>query len=69
MRIVPVTVLFLFAAMPLIGAQGDQQRSSAADQADPRVGLAAGFRDAGMAASNMELVINLPKPDMYDDTQ
>ncbi|SVC31806.1 uncharacterized protein METZ01_LOCUS284660, partial [marine metagenome] len=55
--------------MPLIGAQSDQQRSSAADQADPRVGLAAGFRDAGMAASNMELVINLPKPEGFYDPE
>ncbi len=69
MRIVRVTVLFLFVAMPLIGAQSDQQRSSAADQADPRVGLAAGFRDAGMAASNMELVINLPKPEGFYDPE
>ena len=69
MKIVRVTVLFLFVAMPLIGAQSDQQGSSAADQADPRVGLAAGFRDAGMAASNMELVINLPKPEGFYDPE
>ncbi|HJO30089.1 MAG TPA: DUF305 domain-containing protein, partial [Acidobacteriota bacterium] len=69
MKIVRVTVLFLFVAMPLIGAQSDQQQSSAADQADPRVGLAAGFRDAGMAASNMELVINLPKPEGFYDPE
>ena len=38
-------------------------------QADPRVGLAAGFRDAGEAAHNMELVINLPKPDGFFDPE
>jgi uncharacterized protein (DUF305 family) len=29
---------------------------------DPRVGLAAGFRDAGEASLNMEVVASLPKP-------
>ncbi|MGK7294263.1 MAG: DUF305 domain-containing protein [Candidatus Wenzhouxiangella sp. M2_3B_020] len=29
---------------------------------DPRVGLAAGFDDAGEAISNLELVVSLPKP-------
>ena len=29
---------------------------------DPRVGLAAGFRDAGEASLNMQLVATLPKP-------
>jgi uncharacterized protein (DUF305 family) len=34
---------------------------------DPRVGLAAGFRDAGIAAHNMELRASLPKPDGFFD--
>ena len=38
-------------------------------QVDPRVGLAAGFRDAGEAAHNMELVVNLPKPDGFFDPE
>ena len=50
MKIVPTTVLYLTVAMPLLGAPSSQQRPSAADQADPRVGLAPGFRDAGVAA-------------------
>lgn len=32
---------------------------------DPRVNLAAGFRDAGQALLNMELVASLPKPDGF----
>jgi len=34
---------------------------------DPRVGLKGGFRDAGHAARNMELVANLPKPEGFFD--
>jgi len=34
---------------------------------DPRVGLAAGFRDAGEAALNMQLVASLPKPAGFFD--
>lgn len=36
---------------------------------DPRVNLAAGFRDAGEALLNMELVASLPKPDGFFDPQ
>lgn len=36
---------------------------------DPRVGLAAGFRDAGEAALNMELVASLPKPTGFFDPE
>ena len=35
--------------------------------ADPRANLAAGFRDAGEAASNMRLVAALPKPEGFFD--
>ncbi|WP_260483795.1 DUF305 domain-containing protein [Sphingomicrobium flavum] len=35
--------------------------------ADPRVGLAAGFRDAGEAISNLQLVAALPKPAGFFD--
>jgi uncharacterized protein (DUF305 family) len=34
---------------------------------DPRVGLAAGFRDAGQAALNMSVVASLPKPAGFFD--
>ena len=36
---------------------------------DPRVGLAAGFRDAGEAALNMRLVASLPKPAGFFDPE
>ncbi|MDG6079250.1 DUF305 domain-containing protein [Erythrobacter litoralis] len=36
---------------------------------DPRVGLAAGFRDAGEAISNMRLIAALPKPTGFFDPQ
>ncbi len=36
-----------------------------AQQADPRVGLKAGFADAGTAASNMELIANVPRPEGF----
>jgi len=34
---------------------------------DPRTTLSAGFRDAGQAASNMQLIANLPKPTGFFD--
>ena len=40
-------------------------RSSAS--ADPRANLKAGFRDAGIAARNMELIASLPKPGGFFD--
>ncbi len=36
---------------------------------DPRVGLAAGFRDAGEAALNMQVVASLPKPAGFFDPE
>src|SRR5687767_13848168 len=40
---------------------------SAQERTDPRVGLKPGFRDAGQAALNMELVSSLPKPEGFFD--
>ena len=34
---------------------------------DPRIGLTAGFRDAGIAARNIELIASLPKPEGFFD--
>ena len=34
---------------------------------DPRIGLKAGFRDAGTAALNLELVASLPRPRGFFD--
>ncbi|HXG87438.1 MAG TPA: hypothetical protein VNJ02_03800 [Vicinamibacterales bacterium] len=36
---------------------------------DPRVGLKAGFRDAGVAARNIELLATLPKPEGFFDPE
>lgn len=36
---------------------------------DPRVGLAAGFLDAGEALHNMKLLVSLPKPDGFVDPE
>ncbi len=53
--------VFAFAAaMAMAGAAQDQPATSTTN--DPRVGLKAGFRDAGHAAKNMELVATMPKP-------
>ncbi|HJO39405.1 MAG: hypothetical protein QGF21_10640 [Vicinamibacterales bacterium] len=48
------------AAAPVLA----QQR-----QTDPRVGLAPGFQDAGEAARNMELIVNLAKPEGFFDPE
>jgi hypothetical protein len=58
------------ALAPVIafGAQGEQKPFVAAST-DPRVGLKPGFRDAGEALHNMELVVALPKPEGFFDPQ
>lgn len=45
---------------------GDAQEPTPAPP-DPRVGLKAGLRDAGVAARNMTLVASLPKPEGFFD--
>ena len=54
------------------GAGASRRRAGAGSarrrpRQDPRVGLKAGFRDAGVAARNMELVANVPKPEGFFD--
>jgi len=44
-----------------------QQRPAAPATNDPRVGLKAGFRDAGEAARNLERIATLPKPEGFFD--
>jgi hypothetical protein len=48
-------------------AQVGAQEQPAATSNDPRVGLKAGFRDAGVAARHMEHIANLPKPEGFFD--
>ena len=44
-----------------------QDRSGAPAAPDPRVGLRAGFHDAGEAARNLERISSLPKPEGFFD--
>lgn len=66
-----VARLFSIAALAALlvaglQAQGGGQAPPPAAP-DPRVGLKAGVRDAGIAAKGMELVTSLPKPAGFDD--
>ena len=61
-RIVCLAALVLSAAVA-----GAQQPAAPAASNDPRVGLKPGLKDAGVAASNMELVASLPKPRGFFD--
>ena len=50
-----------------VAALAAQQHPSAPASNDPRVGLKPGLKDAAVAALNMELVTNLPKPPGFFD--
>ena len=62
--IVVAAIIGLSAAA--ITAQGGQT-AAPPPPPDPRVGLKAGFNDAGVAAKNMVLVSSLPKPAGFED--
>src|SRR5687767_3996407 len=66
MRVVARTCVYLCAVVLALIVAGAQERPAAPSN-DPRVGLKAGFRDAGVAARNMELVATLPKPQGFFD--
>jgi hypothetical protein len=53
----PLVNRYWLCLVLLVAAQAGAQ--------DPRVGLKAGFKDAGVAARNIELIKNLPKPDGF----
>jgi hypothetical protein len=55
----------MFAAVLATAAAQAQQAPP--DPKDPRIGLKPGHHDAGVAARNMELVSNLPKPPGFFD--
>ena len=57
-RFLCLSVVVLFATL----SGGAQEQPGNANNKDPRVGLKAGFRDAGEAAMNMERLSSLPKP-------
>jgi hypothetical protein len=68
MKRVACRILCLSAmVLALVVAGRAQDRRASPAPADPRVGLKAGFRDAGVAARNMELVASLPKPKGFFD--
>jgi hypothetical protein len=50
----------MLAAVAAAGVQDEHESPPAATSTDPRVGLKAGFRDAGEAVYNLELVVALP---------
>jgi len=63
-------VLYRFANDVTNEQQAEIKRMTALvreSSADPRTNLSAGFRDAGEAASNMELIASLPKPPGFFD--
>ena len=63
------TVVLLALSAAALSGGGGQERSGEAGKVDPRVGLKPGFRDAGTASWNMELVTTLPKPPGFFDPE
>ena len=61
-RILPF--ICLFAILVFAAGLTAQERPSGSSS-DPRIGLRAGYTNAGVAARNMELVKNIPKPDGF----
>ena len=68
-RVSCFSVSLLMAVAVAGGAQDSRENPPAAASTDPRVGLKAGFRDAGEAAQNLELVRAVPKPEGFFDPQ
>ena len=66
MKSVVIRLAALVVVVGALAADGGAQGSSASTT-DPRVGLKPGFRDAGVAARNMELVSSMPKPEGFFD--
>lgn len=60
-------MLCVSALVLAVAAAGAQTPQAPTASKDPRVGLKAGLKDAGVAALNMELVANLPKPPGFFD--
>ena len=68
MRSVGTRVLCgLAVALSAVMSVGAQERPAAVEKADPRIGLKGGFRDAGQASSNLELIASLPRPEGFFD--
>ena len=60
-------IICLSAFVLSVAVAGAQQPSPPTASTDPRVGLKPGLKDAGVAASNLELVASLPKPPGFFD--
>jgi hypothetical protein len=68
MRSVAVSCSCVFAVVLFVALDGlAQQRPMPPAPNDPRVGLKAGFKDAGEAARNMERIATMPKPEGFFD--
>jgi len=69
MRALAIRLLCVSTALLFVTSGGGAQEpaTGTAGTSDPRVGLKGGFRDAGKAARNMELLTNVPKPDGFFD--
>ncbi len=61
-RVLAAPAIVLALVVP-VGAQ----TAASSSTPDPRVGLKAGLRDAGVAARGFELLANVPKPDGFFD--
>jgi len=67
MKAVAARILCAASLSLSLAIAGGAQEGQPAATTDPRVGLEAGFKDAGAAASNLELVATLPKPEGFFD--
>jgi hypothetical protein len=67
MRTLAIATIVLLVPLSSVFSVAAQQQRPATSTTDPRVGLKAGLRDAGVAARNMELLANLPKPEGFFD--
>ncbi len=61
------SIVLIVAILSMGVAAAAQDRPATAASSDPRVGLKPGYKDAGVAARNMELIKNVPKPDGFFD--
>jgi hypothetical protein len=66
MKVVRMTALCLTAMVAAAAMTAQAQNGTDAPK-DPRVGLKAGLKDAGVAIRNLELVASLPKPPGFFD--
>jgi hypothetical protein len=67
MRSAAATFACLSALILSLATGLAQDRPAQASTSDPRVGLKAGLRDAGVAARGLELVSSVPKPEGFFD--